>query len=292
MNNIRPLMKRVCAYIIDLFIVLLVASFLAKIPLLNKNIDNYQKIYEEYEEEYNIFSEYLNLLNQSYEDELITEEEYNELIKEDKYSEIIVSKYDDKEISKGEYKTITKELNQKFDDIAKDYVYILNKEGIYNSIITLVCTLLYFGVIQYFLKGQTIGKKLLKLKVVSSSDKKINILNYLLRSLIVNDVFLNTIGLIFLVFASKNIYQQATNTLQVLVSIIEAIIIFLVLTREDGRGLHDLLCHTKVISTDGRQEVQDEEKHNNQSKVIDVDYKEESSNNGKETRKENKSRKK
>lgn len=292
MNNIRPLMKRVCAYIIDLFIVLLVASFLAKIPLLNKNIDNYQKIYEEYEEEYNIFSEYLNLLNQSYEDELITEEEYNELIKEDKYSEIIVSKYDDKEISKGEYKIITKELNQKFDDIAKDYVYILNKEGIYNSIITLVCTLLYFGVIQYFLKGQTIGKKLLKLKVVSSSDKKINILNYLLRSLIVNDVFLNTIGLIFLAFASKNIYQQATNTLQVLVSIIEAIIIFLVLTREDGRGLHDLLCHTKVISTDGRQEVQDEEKHNNQSKVIDVDYKEESSNNGKETRKENKSRKK
>lgn len=292
MNNIRPLMKRVCAYIIDLFIVLLVASFLAKIPLLNKNIDNYQKIYEEYEEEYNIFSEYLNLLNQSYEDELITEEEYNELIKEDKYSEIIVSKYDDKEISKGEYKIITKELNQKFDDIAKDYVYILNKEGIYNSIITLVCTLLYFGVIQYFLKGQTIGKKLLKLKVVSSSDKKINILNYLLRSLIVNDVFLNTIGLIFLVFASKNIYQQATNTLQVLVSTIEAIIIFLVLTREDGRGLHDLLCHTKVISTDGRQEVQDEEKHNNQSKVIDVDYKEESSNNGKETRKENKSRKK
>lgn len=292
MNNIRPLMKRVCAYIIDLFIVLLVASFLAKIPLLNKNIDNYQKIYEEYEEEYNIFSEYLNLLNQSYEDELITEEEYNELIKEDKYSEIIVSKYDDKEISKGEYKTITKELNQKFDDIAKDYVYILNKEGIYNSIITLVCTLLYFGVIQYFLKGQTIGKKLLKLKVVSSSDKKINILNYLPRSLIVNDVFLNTIGLIFLAFASKNIYQQATNTLQVLVSIIEAIIIFLVLTREDGRGLHDLLCHTKVISTDGRQEVQDEEKHNNQSKVIDVDYKEESSNDGKETRKENKSRKK
>lgn len=288
MKNIRPLMKRICAYIIDLFIVLLFASFLAKIPLLNKNIDNYQKTYEEYEEEYNIFSEYLNLLNQSYEDELITEEEYNELIKEDKYSEIIVSKYDDKEISKGEYTKITKELNQKFDNIAKDYVYILNKESIPNTIITLVCTLLYFGIIQYFLKGQTIGKKLLKLKIVSSSDKNISVLNYLLRSLIVNDVFLNAIGLVFLVFSSKNIYQQADNILQVLVSVVEAIIIFLVLTREDSRGLHDLLCHTKVISTDSRQEVQDEEKHNNQSKVIDIDYKEESSNNGKE----NKSRKK
>ena len=31
-----------------------------------------------------------------------------------------------------ETKQITKELNQKFDDIAKDYVYILKKEGIYN----------------------------------------------------------------------------------------------------------------------------------------------------------------
>lgn len=292
MNNIRPLMKRVCAYIIDLSIVLLFASFLAKIPLLNKNIDNYQKTYEEYEEEYNIFSEYMKLLNKSYEDELITEEEYNELIKEDKYSEIIISKYDDKEISKGEYTKITKELNQKFDNVAKDYVYILNKESIPNTIITLLCTLLYFSIIQYFLKGQTVGKKLFKLKVVSSSEKKISILNYLLRSLIVNDVFLNTVGLIFLVFASKNIYQQADNILQVLVSVVEAIIIFLVLTREDSRGLHDLLCHTKVISTDSRQEVQSEEKHNHQSKVIDVDYKEESSNNGKETRKENKSRKK
>lgn len=292
MNNIRPLMKRTCAYIIDLFIVLLFASFLAKIPLLNKNIDKYQKTYEEYEEKYNIFSEYMKLLNKSYEDELITEEEYNELIKEDKYSEIIVSKYDDKEISKGEYKTITKELNQKFDGIAKDYVYILNKESIPNTIITLLCTLLYFSIIQYFLKGQTIGKKLFKLKVVPSSEKKISILNYLLRSLIVNDVFLNTVGLMFLVFASKNIYQQADNILQVLVSVVEAIIIFLVLTREDSRGLHDLLCHTKVISTDKSSKVQDEEKHNNQSKVIDIDYKEESSNNGKETRKENKSRKK
>lgn len=292
MNNIRPLMKRVCAYIIDLFIVLLVASFIAKIPLLNKNIDNYQKTYEEYEEEYNIFSEYLNLLNKSYEDELITEEEYNDLIKEDKYSKIIVSKYDDKEISTGEYKQLTKELNQKFDDIAKDYVYILNKEGIYNSIITLVCTLLYFGIIQYLLKGQTIGKKLLKLKVVPSSNKKINILNYLLRSLIVNDIFLNTVGLIFLAFSSKSIYQQATNTLQILVSIVEATIIFLVLTRDDSRGLHDLICHTKVISTETGKEISTKEKQNHQSKVIDVDYKERISNNGKETIKQIKKSKK
>ena len=36
----------------------------------------------------------------------------------------------------------------------------------------------YFGIIQYFLKGQTIGKKILKLKVISASTKKINILNY------------------------------------------------------------------------------------------------------------------
>ena len=34
-----------------------------------------------------------------------------------------------------------------------------------------------------------------------------------------------------------------------IVSIIEAITIYLVITRPDHRGLHDLLCNTKVIDT-------------------------------------------
>lgn len=280
MKNIKPVMKRVCAYIIDLFIVLLIASLISRIPFINKMMEDYQKTYDEYLEKYNEYSEYITLLETSYEDEEITEEEYTTLTEDTIYGEILISKYDDKKISSGEYKDIISEINKEFDLVAQDYVYILNKEGISNSIITIVCTLLYFGIIQYFLKGQTIGKKLLKLKVVSASDKKLNILNYILRSLIVNSVLLNTIGIVFLLFASKSVYQNADTVISTLISVVEAIIIFLVLTREDQRGLHDLLFNTKVISTESVEESSIEEpiketKRKTKKKVIDAEYKEE-----------------
>jgi len=75
-----------------------------------------------------------------------------------------------------------------------------------------------------------------------------------------------------------------------LVSIVEAIIIFLVLTREDARGLHDLLFNTKVVSIEEINSNKFIEKTD--KKVIDTDYKEEDSIDGKETTKKTRRRKK
>ena len=69
-----------------------------------------------------------------------------------------------------------------------------------------------------------------------------------------------------------------------LVSISEAIIIFLVLTREDQRGLHDLLFNTKVISIEEPKENTVKEiqsKNANNNKIIEADYKEKGSKDGK-----------
>ena len=263
MTNMKPFLKRVCAYTIDLVIVLTLSSLISSIPVLNKQADEYQETYKEYEKEYTEYSEYIVSLKENYEDNEIDEEEYTKLIENETYKKIIISKYEDNEISKKEYQEIMTEINKEFDIIAKDYIYILGKKGSTNSIVTLVCTLLYFGILQYVLKGQTIGKKLLKLRVISASDKKINVLNYILRTLIVNDVLLNTIGIIFLLTASKNIYLKADNIISILVSIVEALIIFLVLTRPDGRGLHDLLFNTRVI----------DEKSNKENELIKIDDK-------------------
>jgi len=277
MTNLKPLMKRICAYIIDLFLVLIIASLVSSIPVLNKNMDDYQNTYEEYEVEYNEYIDYLELLEEAYKDEEITEEEYNKIVEIEAYKEIIKDEYEDNKISKGEYKEIIEEVNEEFNEIVEDYDYELSKTGVSNSVITLVCTLLYFGVIQYFLKGQTIGKKILKLKVVSASDKELNILNYILRSLIVNDVLLNIVGILFLVLTSKSVYLQANNIVGILISITEAVIIFLVMTREDQRGLHDLLFNTKVISTEEIQEnTIKETPSKGKKKIIDANYEEES----------------
>lgn len=276
MKNTRPVMKRICAYLVDLLIVLIISSTISNIPFLNKNLDKYQSTYKEYEEKYSQYSDYIKLLNESYDDDEINEEEYTKLIDNPTYGELIISKYNDSKISKGEYKELITSINEKFDITAKDYIYLLNKDGVLNSIITIVCTILYFGVLQYVLKGQTIGKKLFKLKVVSASDKKITILNYLLRSLIVNDVLLNTITVIFLLVSTQKVYTSANGIIGTIISVIEAIIIFLVLTREDQRGIHDLLFNTKVISIENpieepKQTIKEKKKSKN--KTIEAKYK-------------------
>lgn len=281
MNNIRPVLKRVLAYSIDILIVLILASFITEIPIFNNNMDKYEKTYQEYQEKYDEYAKYLNLLEEKYQDSEITEEEYNELISKEIYQEIITSKYEDKKITKGEYNKIKEELNTEYSSIAKDYIYKLNKQGIFNSIITLSTTLLYFGIIQYFLKGQTIGKKILKLKIVSASNKKLNIFNYILRTLVVNNILLNGISILFLLLATKTVYLQVDNILGMLVSISEAIIIFLVLTREDQRGLHDLLFNTKVVSTTEEPIIDNNSIKLTNNKIIDADYQEKGSKNGK-----------
>lgn len=289
MKNTNLVMKRVCAYMIDIIVVMLISVVVTYIPFLKKNTEEYQTKYNEYEEKYYEYTDFYQLLESTYEDNEISEEEYNELIKEDKYKDLITSSYEDNKISQGEYKEITNKINEDNADLANDYNYILGRIAISDSIITLVCTLFYFGVIQYFLKGQTIGKKILKLKVVSASKKKINLLNYILRSLIVNNVLLNIVGIIFLAYSSKTIYLKADNILSTLVSVVEAIIIFLVLTRDDARGLHDLLFNTKVIST---EEKSPNKVVDNNKKVIDASYKEEDDKDGKENIKKTSRRKK
>lgn len=249
MNNTRPLLKRVGAYLIDLCIVVIISSLISSIPALNKGSEQYQETYKEYQEKYDEYEDVLETLEEIYEEKEIEDEEYNELASS-VYKDIIIEKIEDRKLTKKEYQELVKTINNEFDTVAKEYVYILNKNNKVYTIITLIFTLLYFGVLQYLLKGQTIGKRLLKIKVVSATDKKLNVLTYILRSLIVNDVLLNTVGVLFLLLASKNVYITADSILGTLISICEAIIIFTVMTREDSRGLHDLLFGTKVISTD------------------------------------------
>ena len=273
MKNISLVMKRVCAYMIDTVIVMLLALSISSIPFLRKNTEKYEDKYKEYEQNFNEYNDFYQSLVSKYEDNEINEEEYNELIKNDNYKDYIISYYEDNKITQGEFKKITNKINEEAKELTNEYNYKLGKIALSDTIITLVCTLLYFGVFQYFLKGQTIGKKILKLKVVSASSKKINILNYILRSLIVNNVLLNIVGVIFLAYSSKKIYIQTDSILGTIVSIIEAVIIFLVLTRDDMRGLHDLLFNTKVISLEQpKTEEIKEEKNNN--KVIEATYEE------------------
>ena len=85
----------------------------------------------------------------------------------------------------GEIDTETDEYKDKIVDLN----YNINKYKVISSSISVVGFILYFAVLQWALKGQTIGKKIMKIRVVANKeDKKLNVGNYILRSLILNNI--------------------------------------------------------------------------------------------------------
>ena len=87
----------------------------------------------------------------------------------------------------------------------------------------------------------------MKLKVVSNNLRKLNIVNYLIRCLIVNEVFINIISLICLILLSKNNYITYSKLIYVITYILEMAMLFMIVFDKNNRGLHDYISNTKVI---------------------------------------------
>lgn len=128
-----------------------------------------------------------------------------------------------------------------------DYSYDLAKYGIASSIITLVVTALYFGGFQYLNKGQTLGKNVCKIKVVNNENKAPKFYQILLRSVLINSLLVTLINILAVAFASKTMYFKIIQYTQLLDTTIICVSFILMMFREDGKGLHDLLAGTKVV---------------------------------------------
>lgn len=244
----KIVLKRICAYLIDIILVSLVATLISSNSYINKDYKKYQKAYDEYNSKYENYNNYYAKLEKCFHDEEISKEEYDELLEMNKqHSKDLIIYYDDEKIENNEYEKIIENLSLEYSNIEINYSYKLLKYSTIPTIISLMCILLYFVVIQFCFDGKTLGKKIMKLKVVSNNDKKLNILNFLLRSLIVNEVFINILSLVMLMLLSKNNYITYSKIIYVITYILEMAILFMMAFDKNNRGLHDYISNTKVI---------------------------------------------
>ena len=125
-------------------------------------------------------------------------------------------------------------------------IYKLAREQGVLSLIIIVMLILYFIVYQTYNNGQTLGKKLLKIRVVSEAGY-LNMNQMILRAFVVDNLLLYIVSFVFMLFLSKVDYFNSlviAGYLQIGVTIVSA---FMVMFRKDGKGLHDILCKTNVI---------------------------------------------
>lgn len=160
------------------------------------------------------------------------------------------------------YKKLTKESTQVMEDYldkkitpetylsrSSDISYDLSKEIGLKTIITIGIYILYFIVYQFYNNGKTLGKKLMKIRIVSDNDKgELSMNQIAVRSLIINSILVNLITLSVTIFGTKDVYFITSMVMQVLDMILMFTIAIMILSREDKRGLHDIITHTKVIN--------------------------------------------
>ncbi len=131
-------------------------------------------------------------------------------------------------------------------------IYKIDYSMLFNNIYYLVFIFLYFVLFAYFTNGQTLGKKLFKLKVVRQDGEKVKLSNLTLRTLLSgSSIFMGVniivvIQLLLLMIPQNQVYFYAILFSSMISYVIEIIGLVLLFSKEH-RSLDDIIGSTKVI---------------------------------------------
>ena len=157
-------------------------------------------------------------------------EEYMNYYKE--YTEIITSTEE-----------TTDEVIEKQNELTYKMTYLAKN----SLVIQAITTFGYFGIAAYLMKGQTIGKKLQRIKVVSNDDKEMNQHLFILRSVILTNLIPQIASIIAIFTLKQNNWIIAETIIGNISLVISFALILVLIFRTDERSLHDIICKTKVI---------------------------------------------
>ena len=129
------------------------------------------------------------------------------------------------------------------------------KQGIL-SLITIFLNILYFVVFQIKNDGQTIGKKLLKIKVSSNDGSQLTMNQMIFRSLIINSILIDMVNFCVLLFTNQTAYFYGVGILSMVQFIMIAASGFMVMFSDKRQGIHDLIAHTDVVKCDLVKEME------------------------------------
>ena len=148
----------------------------------------------------------------------------------------LMSKYQSGEITIEEYSEQVMPLN-----------YELTKRKLPVNIATSVVMIGYYIVFTYFNRGQTLGKKIFKIRVVNDNGDRPSILSILVRGLFIYGIVTTLYSTISINFLGMNDFNYSVSVISAIESMIIVVCVIMMLYKKDGRGLHDIIAKTKVI---------------------------------------------
>ena len=132
---------------------------------------------------------------------------------------------------------------------------LARKNGVV-TLITVFLNILYFIIYQLRKGGQTLGKMVMRIKVVSVDGGELGVNQMTFRSLIINSILVDMISFAILLFANDTVYFYGVGTLSMIQSVIIFASALMFMFGAKRQGIHDLVAHTEVVRTDLVKEME------------------------------------
>ena len=116
---------------------------------------------------------------------------------------------------------------------------------LYNSI-SLAIVIIYYCVIPMF-TSCTLGKYIMKLKIVRKDKKKLSFYNLILRSVIDQALLITLISIVMAQLVSNKTYLITLFILGIIQILLVITSGFMILYRRDARGLQDIISNSKIV---------------------------------------------
>ena len=151
----------------------------------------------------------------------------------------IVENYTAKKITMQEYVNQLVDINY---DIAKQTGII--------TLVSIAISLLYYVLYVYKNDGQSIGKKMMKIRIQKKDkDKELTMNDLLFRTMILQGTLVSIIGFCTILFLDKDTYLATNSLLNLTQYSILIISFFLVAFTKERQGIHDMVAKTEVVCT-------------------------------------------
>lgn len=253
--------RRAFAYSLDILLIALLVDLVCT-SKVNFQMEKYNDTYNEYFSMYEEYNQHSKIEKIDSCDKLMEYINKEELVLEkyvDQYEEIKSLKNDEETKEEFDLKCnkIVEEYNsfdvtdEEYNTLVRKYNRTLEKNSVLYYVLTIVLSFLYFVLFQGFTGGQTLGKKFMRVKVVSKDlEKDVSYKQLFFRTLFLNSVVYSIFMLIGAYVLNDLVFTVFANILTLVDTLVLGILIVTSCFNKDRRGLHDTLLATRVVVVD------------------------------------------
>ena len=116
-------------------------------------------------------------------------------------------------------------------------------------VVETIVGILYFVYLPYKMNGQTLGKKIMKIKAIDEFGNNPSFKQHFVRAIQNWSVYATALTF-FIIYIDLIVFSIVTSAVTSIVGLVAFASYIMILAKEDGRGLHDLWTDTRVVNMD------------------------------------------